>query len=313
MPPSQSNEEQFIVLQLSELTQLEQIELLPSIYPDFFPVDFDVEVSADGISFSAVGFGRNVTATVNQWQQISFEPIAARYVRLKEAQSHQHESGLFWVLLKFGHGAFSEEGARIRLRFTAPEMTPVEVTPTIIEFIPQPDAMVETFVGASLMDLTHSPLESGLLEDIITPELEPETTYHFQISAVDAAGNISGLSNIATASTRLMPPAPVNDLTVVSTTPESVVLGFSQTGQNGTSGLASSYDVRYSTSPITAGTFYLADQATDLVQLADNGQMRISVTGRLKIRFTILRERHRHSWTRWEYLERCQRDSPKSD
>ena len=162
VPPSQSNEEQFIVLQLSELTQLEQIELLPSeIYPDFFPVDFDVEVSADGISFSAVGFGRNVTATVNQWQQISFEPIAARYVRLKVTQSHQHESGLFYTgLAEIRARGVSEEGARIRLRFTAPGDDPGRGHADHYRIYSATGRNGENLVGASLMDLTHSPLES---------------------------------------------------------------------------------------------------------------------------------------------------------
>ena len=43
--------------------------------------------------------------------------------------------------MKFGHGRFRRGCS---LRFTALEMTSVEVTPTIIEFIQQPDAMVKT-------------------------------------------------------------------------------------------------------------------------------------------------------------------------
>ena len=280
VPPSQSNAEQYIVLQLSETSQLEQLELLPSeIYPDFFPVDFDIEVSQDGISFSAVGFGRSVSASPNQWHLISFEPRPARFIRLKIITSFQHESGLFYSgLAEIRARGVSEEGARIRLRFTAPGDDPGRGHAENYRVYHSTGRNGENLVNASLIEMTQSPLDSGLLEDFVTPELEPETTYHFQLSAVDAAGNISGLSNIATASTRLMPPAPINDLSVQSTTPSSVLLRFSPTGQNGNSGVASSYDVRYSTSPITAASFYQSTQTSDLVNVTDSNQMEISVS-----------------------------------
>ncbi|MBT6488252.1 MAG: hypothetical protein HOK97_00705, partial [Deltaproteobacteria bacterium] len=279
VPPSQSNDEKYIVLQLSETSQLEQLELLPSeIYPDFFPVDFDVEISQDGISFSAVGFGRSVTASPNQWHLISFEPRPARFIRLKIISSHQHESGLFYAgLAEIRARGVSEEGARIRLRFTAPGDDPGRGHAETYRVYHSTGRNGENLVSPTLLELAQSPLDSGLLEDFVTPELDPETTYHFQLSAVDAAGNVSGLSNIATASTRLMPPAPINDLSVVSTTPSSVELRFSPTGQNGNSGVASSYDVRYSTSPITAASFYQATQTSSPVSVTESNQMEISV------------------------------------
>ena len=281
VPPSQSNDEQYIVLQLSETSQLEQLELLPSeIYPDFFPVDFDIELSQDGISFSAVGFGRSVAASPNQWQLISFEPRPARFIRLKIINSYQHESGLFYAgLAEVRARGVSEEGARIRLRFTAPGDDPGRGHADNYRVYHATGRNGDNLVNPTLLEIEQSPLDSGLLEDFVTPELEPETTYHFQLSAVDAAGNVSGLSNIATASTRLMPPAPINDLSAPSTTPTSVQLRFSPTGQNGNAGVASSYDVRYSPSPITAGSFYQANQASDVVTVAANNQMEISVTG----------------------------------
>lgn len=278
--PTQQNTEHHIIIQLEALTQLEQIELLPSeIYPDFFPIDFDIEVSQDGVSYSAVGFGRSVVPHAGQWQFISFEPVPAQFVRLKIVQSFQHESGLYYAgLAEIRARGVSEEGARVRLRFTAPGDDPGRGHADHYRVYHATGRNGENLVSPSLLELTHSPLDSGLLEDFVTPELTPETTYHFQLSAVDSAGNVSGLSNIATASTRLMPPAPINDLAIQSTTPDSVLLVFSPTGQNGTVGLASSYDVRVSNSPITAANFYQAIQAVNPVTLTEAGQLTIGIT-----------------------------------
>ncbi len=54
----------------------------------------------------------------------------------------------------------------------------------------------------------------------------------------------------------------VQDLAVVSTTDSSVTLTWTATGDDSTVGTASHYDVRYSTSPITAGNFAGADTAS---------------------------------------------------
>jgi PKD repeat protein len=58
-----------------------------------------------------------------------------------------------------------------------------------------------------------------------------------------------------------VPPTPVNDLAAGSPTSNSVTLTWTATGDDGAVGAANSYDVRYSTSPITDGNWGTANQA----------------------------------------------------
>ncbi|MDZ7392540.1 MAG: Ig-like domain-containing protein [candidate division KSB1 bacterium] len=60
------------------------------------------------------------------------------------------------------------------------------------------------------------------------------------------------------------PPAAVTNLAVSGTTANSVTLTWTAPGDDGTVGTAASYDLRYSTSPITATNFDAATQATGL-------------------------------------------------
>ena len=46
------------------------------------------------------------------------------------------------------------------------------------------------------------------------------------------------------------PPAAVDDLTVLAWSHNSITIGWTATGDNGNSGTASEYDIRYSTTPI---------------------------------------------------------------
>jgi hypothetical protein len=100
---------------------------------------------------------------------------------------------------------------------------------------------------------TPAPKPAGSLEQFTVTGLIPSTTYYFAIKARDAAGNAS-LSNVATATTLppdATPPAWVGDLIAgPSKTSGGVDLAWTATGDDGRVRTASSYDLRYSTSPI---------------------------------------------------------------
>jgi len=76
----------------------EEVALLPStVYPEFFPIDFDVEVSQDGEQFEAIGYGRGVTAMAGEWQRFRFSPRTVSAVRLIIHRSYQHRSNRFFT------------------------------------------------------------------------------------------------------------------------------------------------------------------------------------------------------------------------
>lgn len=102
-----------------------------------------------------------------------------------------------------------------------------------------------------------TPGASGTSEAFEVTGLSSGTLYYFAIRSVDEAGNWSGLSNVVSASTDVEtdPPAVIANLQVVGTTASSLTLQWTAPGDDGNIGTASAYELRYSTSPITALNF----------------------------------------------------------
>jgi peptidoglycan hydrolase-like protein with peptidoglycan-binding domain len=85
--------------------------------------------------------------------------------------------------------------------------------------------------------------------------LSSNTTFHFRVRSKDAAGNeaISLDHSFTTlgGSPDNIPPAVIDDLTVFNRTDSSITLHWTAPGDDDNVGIASAYDLRYSTSPIT--------------------------------------------------------------
>jgi hypothetical protein len=81
------------------------------------------------------------------------------------------------------------------------------------------------------------------------------TTYYFAIRSVDERPNLSPLSNVITQTTLIeldsTPPATISDLKVNNPTEISLTLSWTATGDDGGSGNAGVYDIRYSNIEIT--------------------------------------------------------------
>ncbi len=96
--------------------------------------------------------------------------------------------------------------------------------------------------------------------------LAPGTTYYFAIKSIDQASNTSAISNCASGDTypeEFVPPADASDFCAVDVRASNLTLNWTATGDDGTTGLATYYDVRMSTSQITAANF---DSATEVQQ-----------------------------------------------
>ena len=110
------------------------------------------------------------------------------------------------------------------------------------------------------------PAPAGTGQQFLITALTPGTTYHFSLVATDDAGNQSGLSNVPSGMTTplepdSLPPARITDLAAVSAGPSSVALEWTAPGDDGSTGLASAYELRYSGFPITSGNFGAASAA----------------------------------------------------
>jgi len=109
-----------------------------------------------------------------------------------------------------------------------------------------------------------APGNAGATDSMRVRGLSPLTTYYFMIRAADEVPNWSGYSNVAVKSTSgdATAPAAIADLSVTGTTGTSVSVRWTAPGDDGTTGTATTYDVRYSTSAITSANWGSALQAT---------------------------------------------------
>lgn len=127
-----------------------------------------------------------------------------------------------------------------------------------------------------------TPHPAGSTDSITVRGLQPLTTYYFIIRAADEVPNWSTFSNVAvkTTSGDATAPAAIADLTVSGVTSTSLALRWTAPGDDGSSGTASSYDIRYSTSQISNGNWNSATPVTGEPSPASAGtQQTFTITG----------------------------------
>jgi hypothetical protein len=139
-----------------------------------------------------------------------------------------------------------------------------------------------SFASAVTFAQSWTPLAAGNLETRTVTGLTPWQTYYFAIRVQDEVPNSSAVSNSPSGSPPdTTAPDAVTDLSAsVGSSPGSVDLTWTATGDDLSLGTASAYVVKYSTSPITAANF---GAATTFVQswtpLAAGNTENRSVTG----------------------------------
>ncbi len=105
----------------------------------------------------------------------------------------------------------------------------------------------------------------GTLEDFNVGGLEPKATYYFAIRTYDEIGNRSPISNLVpviTAAEDEIPPAEVTDLSVSLDGLDTIVVQWSASGDDGSLGFASAYDLRYANDPETLDAWTGATRLT---------------------------------------------------
>jgi chitodextrinase len=129
------------------------------------------------------------------------------------------------------------------------------------------------------------PGPAGTHQSVIITGLQPSTTYWFAMKTRDEVPNWSVMSNVISRATLAAPdtirPAQVADASVTATTEKTVALAWTAVGDDSLTGTAASYDIRYSTSPIsTAAAWNSATQATgEPVPGAPGSAQSFTVTG----------------------------------
>lgn len=111
-----------------------------------------------------------------------------------------------------------------------------------------------------------TPQAPGGHEHFLLAGLQPNTQYWIALKVGDEVPNWSGLSNVVIVRTieapDITPPNRIIDLVVDGGTRSTLTLHWSAPGDDGSVGLASGYDMRYSTSPIDESTWSSAQMVT---------------------------------------------------
>jgi len=123
------------------------------------------------------------------------------------------------------------------------------------------------FASATQVTGEPAPGAPGTSQSHTVTGLQPATTYWFAIKTADDAGNWSLVSNVVSKATSVAPdvirPAPAS-VAVSAVSDTSATLAWTAVGDDSLSGTATSYEVRYSTAPITAANFASATAVTGL-------------------------------------------------
>lgn len=116
--------------------------------------------------------------------------------------------------------------------------------------------------AATPVDAIPAPKPGGQIETISVGGLPPESNVYFALKTYDEVPNESGLSNCAMDTTKDMSPSSISDLKARPISETEFLLTWTATGDDGMNGMASYYDIRYSTSTISDGNFNSASEVT---------------------------------------------------
>lgn len=119
--------------------------------------------------------------------------------------------------------------------------------------------------GAAQVVGEPTPGPNGTVHTLTLYGMRAGTLYYFGIKTGDEMPNWSPLSNIPSATTQpgdVAPPATASDLRVASVGSNWLTLAWTAPGDDGTSGLATSYDLRLSPNPMTSGSYFTATFVT---------------------------------------------------
>ena len=112
-----------------------------------------------------------------------------------------------------------------------------------------------------------APQPSGANQTYTVSGLTADTTYYFAMKAGDDSSNWSGISNVTSGKTSAIPdttaPQAINNLNITNLSSNTVTLSWTAVGDDGTTGTAASYDIRYYTATITSSNWGSAVQCTN--------------------------------------------------
>src|SRR5262249_54526012 len=116
-----------------------------------------------------------------------------------------------------------------------------------------------------------TPSLPGDMDSLRVSGLNEGETYHFALRAFDRSGNASEVSNDAVITIRLVSPAATTDLRAIATSDTSVTLRWTASGEDGTTGRATLYELRGANQPISDANFAAAPLQRTVTATVDAG------------------------------------------
>jgi hypothetical protein len=170
----------------------------------------------------------------------------------------------------------SPTGSSITLTWMAPGDNGTTGTATgyIVKYSTSGEITTGNWASATTYSQSWVPLAAGNLESHVVTGLVSDTTYWFAVEAYDEVPNYGGVSNSpsATTSSDTTPPSAIGDLATSNPTGSSITLMWTAPGDDGMTGNATGYIVKYSTSgSITASNWGSATTYTQSWTPAKNG------------------------------------------
>jgi WD40 repeat protein/chitodextrinase len=144
-------------------------------------------------------------------------------------------------------------GGDITISWTAPGDNADRGTATFYDIrYATKEADVKKWDRAMVVAGEPVPEVAGTRQEYLLTELQQDTMYYIAMTTTDDARNTSALSNIVAIRTAdAVPPAPIADLRVGKTGNDWAELLWTASGDDGNSGRATSYSLRYATDPDT--------------------------------------------------------------
>jgi hypothetical protein len=258
---------EFIVWDLGSEKVLSQMSLRSKTTGNLFPVDYQIQVSSDNVDFLTVANVTGASPARGTWVDHPLPLPSARYVKLLITKTNKTGTGLYMAQLAEVEFLESSGLGAIDLHWTAPGDDEDTGTAAGYELRWSSSPInAGNFASATLLP-TGAPAEAGNLESLTFSGFPMESLVYFALKSRDEVPNVSGLSNVATIGTLGVPPAPVQGFGASSPGGTTVHLTWLPSGDDGNSGNATSYDIRYSTSPITGQNF---ESAASVIRPATN-------------------------------------------
>ena len=234
---------------------------------DFFPLDYEIQVSLNGTDFTTVAAITGAVVSPGASIQHDFPAASAQFVRLLVTLPRQTGVGSYKVQLAEAQ-IFEEQATpgMVTVTWTAPGDDD-DVGAAKTYFLKWSENPINDGNFDVANDVTGLPLPqlAGNLETVMVTGLPDEVQIYLALKTEDEAMNLSDISNLPPAvNTPGIPPAPVANLQVSYPGGDAADLTWQVTGDDGLIGNlpddppGGTYDLRYATFPIDDGNFHLA-------------------------------------------------------